>query len=46
MFADLGLWAEVEKFAAENGSMDLRALMLRHAKLSEEVCLSGSALLM
>jgi hypothetical protein len=37
MFADLGLWDEVTKFASEHGSMDLKALMSRHAKWSEEV---------
>ena len=37
MFADLRLWSEVERFAAENGSLDLRDLMIRHAKWSEEV---------
>lgn len=41
MFADLGLWSEVEKFASENGSLDLKALMMRHAKWSEEVCSVG-----
>ena len=41
MFADLGLWDEVSKFASEHGSMDLKALMLRHAKWSEEVRSGG-----
>ena len=37
MFADLGLWDDVTKFASEHGSMDLKALMSRHAQWSEGV---------
>jgi hypothetical protein len=37
MFTDLGLWDEAKQFAADSGRTDLKELMQKNAKWSEEV---------
>lgn len=37
MFTDLGLWDEAKQFAADSGRTDLKELMMKNAKWSEEV---------